>query len=118
MVMDKQHEFVLKTDPHLNFLPAYVFDFENKSISINIEIAKNIILSSIRSKRNQILEKLDYIQLKYLTDSEKLNKIETIKRQLRDLPDNVLRSMNNCTKLVDLNHISPPILTTYEEMIK
>ena len=44
MVMDKQHEFVLKTDPHLNFLPAYVFDFENKSISINIEIAKNIIL--------------------------------------------------------------------------
>lgn len=118
IVMDKQHEFVLKTDPNLVFLPAYVFDFENKSISINIEIAKKVILSLIRCQRNQILEKLDSVQLKCLANIEKLQKIERIKQELRDLPNTVLSSMCSCTKLVDLNHISPPILTTYEEMIK
>jgi hypothetical protein len=118
IVMDKQHEFVLKTDPNLIFLPAYVFDFKNKSISINIEIAKKVILSLIRCRRNQILEKLDSVQLKCLSNIEKLQKIERVKQELRDLPNTVLSSMCSCTKLVDLNHISPPILTTYEEMIK
>ena len=118
IVMDKQHEFVLKNDPNLVFLPAYVFDFETKSISINVEIAKKLILNLIRLQRDQILEKLDSIQLKYLGNIEKLQKIEKVKRELRDLPSTISSSISNCKKLVDLNHISPPILTTYEEMIK
>jgi hypothetical protein len=118
IVMDKQHEFVSKNDPNLVFLPAYVFNFETKSISIDIEIAKKLILSLIRLQRNQILEKLDSLQLKCLGNIEKLQKIENVKKELRDLPSTISSSISNCKKLVDLNHISPPILTTYEEMIK
>lgn len=117
MVLDDNHEFVLKTDPNLNFLPAYIFDFENKTISIDLEIAKKIILNLIKSRRNQILKELDIEQLKYIVDQEKLKRIEAVKQELRDLPVLILESMNNCNKLVDLNHILPPILTTYKEMI-
>lgn len=117
IVMDDTHEFVKKSDPNLNFLSAYNFDFDNKTISINIEVAKNIVLGFIRNRRNEILKEMDVEQLKYMADVDKLAKIQNVKQQLRDLPNQVLNSMSNCTNLVDLNHILPPILNTYREML-
>lgn len=117
IILDKTHDFVKKFDPNLNFLSAYVFDFDNKNISINIEVVKEIVLGFIRNKRNIVLKDLDTEQLKCITDQNKLIKIESVKQQLRDLPVQVLSSMSNCSDLTDLKHILPPILTTYKEMI-
>jgi hypothetical protein len=117
IILDETHGFVNKSDPNLNFLSAYVFDFHNKTILINIEVAKKIVLGFIRNRRNLILKDLDTEQLKGITDQNKLLKIENVKQQLRDLPDQVLSSMSNCYDLTDLNHILPPILVSYKEMI-
>ena len=102
IVLDDVHDFIKTSDRNLNFLSAYVFDFENKNISINIEVAKNIILDSIRIRRNIILKELDVEQLKCITNVDKLAKVESVKQQLRDLPDQLLNSMSNCENLVDL----------------
>jgi hypothetical protein len=117
IILDETHDFVKKSDQNLNFLSAYVFDFDNKTISVNIEVAKKIVLGFIRNRRNVVLKDLDTEQLKCITNQTKLSKIENIKQQLRDLPDQVLSSMSNCSDLSDLNHILPPILVSYKEMI-
>jgi hypothetical protein len=117
IVLDDVHDFIKATDRNLNFLSAYVFDFENKNISINMDIAKNIILGSIRIRRNQILKEMDVEQLKYMSNADKLAKIENVKKQLRDLPVDFSKSLDICTNFTDLKHIMPPILFTYKEMI-
>jgi len=117
IVLDDVHDFIKTSDRNLNFLSAYVFDFENKNISINIEIAKNIILGSIRSRRNQILKEMDVEQLKYMSTVDKLAKVESVKQQLRDLPVDFSKSLDICTNFTDLKHVMPPILFTYKEML-
>jgi len=117
IVLDDVHDFIKTSDRNLNFLSAYVFDFENKNISINIEIAKSIILGSIRSRRNQILKEMDVEQLKCMTNPDKLSKIENVKKQLRDLPVDFSKSLDICTNFTDLKHVMPPILFTYKEML-
>jgi len=117
IVLDDVHDFIKTSDRNLNFLSAYVFDFENKNISINIEIAKNIILGSIRSRRNQILKEMDVEQLKYMSTVDKLAKVESVKQQLRDLPVEFSKSLDICTNFTDLKHVMPPILFTYKEML-
>ena len=117
IVLDEMHDFVKTSDPNLNFLSAYVFDFENKNILINMEVAKKIVLGYIRNRRNDILKELDTAQLRFITNQDKLLKIDNVKEQLRDLPVQVSNSMSSCFNLVDLNHILPPILFSYKEMI-
>ena len=111
------HDFVKKSDPNLNFLSAYVFDFENKNILINMEVAKQIVLGYIRNGRNEALKELDTEQFRFMSNPDKLLKIDNVKQQLRDLPIQVSNSMSSCFNLVDLNHILPPILLSYKEMI-
>jgi hypothetical protein len=117
IVLDDEHDFIKTSDRNLNFLSAYVFDFENKNISINIEVAKNIILGFIRNRRNQILKEIDVEQLKYMSNADKLAKIENVKKQLRDLPVEFSKSLDICTNFTDLKHVMPPILFTYKEML-
>ena len=52
-----------------------------------------------------------------MSNPDKLLKIDNVKQQLRDLPIQVSNSMSSCFNLVDLNHILPPILLSYKEMI-
>lgn len=117
IVMDKQHDFIMKFDPNLEFLPAYKFDFDNNTISIDMDIAKLIVIDTIKRRRNNILKQLDTEQLKCMTNPDKLARLESVKQQLRDLPILILESMVGIDNLTDLRHISPPILTTYKETI-
>ena len=117
IVLDEMHDFVKKSDPKLNFLSAYVFDFENKNILINMEVAKQIVLGYIRNRRNEILKELDAEQLRFIANQDKLLKIDNVKQQLRDLPVNFSKYLDICTNFTDLKHVMPPILFTYKEMI-
>ena len=45
IVLDDVHDFIKNSDPNLNFLSAYIMDYENKTITINMDIAKNIIFN-------------------------------------------------------------------------
>ena len=110
IVLDQAHEFCQKFDRNLLFLPAYIYDYENKTINIDINIAKNIVLNLFRNRRNSLLRELDIEQLKYLTNPEKLAKIDNIKQLLRDLPVQINNALSRCETLTDLNHVLPPIL--------
>ena len=117
IVLDDVHDFIKNSDPNLNFLSAYIMDYENKTITINMDIAKNIIFNVLKNIRNQVLKELDVEQLKCITNPDKLSKIENVKQQLRDLPVDFSKSLDICTNFTDLNHVMPPILFTYNEMI-
>ena len=108
---------VKQENPNLNFLSAYIMDYENKTITINMDIAKNIMLYVLKNVRTQVLIELDAEQLKCITNPDKLLKIENVKQQLRDLPVDFSNSLDICTNFTDLNHVMPPILFTYKEML-
>lgn len=117
IILDEPHDFCKTFDKYFLFLPAYIFDYDNKTISLDMNIASSIVLNIIKKRRNEILQELDTEQLKCLTNPDKLNKIEIVKQQLRDLPIQLNNSLLDCKTITDLNHVLPPILITYKEML-
>tara|TARA_R110002020_G_scaffold59993_2_gene163058 strand:+ start:684 stop:1169 length:486 start_codon:yes stop_codon:yes gene_type:complete len=101
-------------DPAGNFQGAWEFDDDKNptSVVINVDKAKPIKVEWIRQLRNSTLQVLDKDVIIALGKGDKnaVEKIETKKQKLRDIPKDILPAVNKCKTLQQLQEIVPPEL--------
>ena len=71
-----------------DFFKAWVADFEAETVSVDMDIARDITADMIRKQRKPKLEELDvqYMRASEAKDEEKMAEIVAMKQVLRDLP--------------------------------
>lgn len=99
-------------DPHQSFFDYWVFDDETNptKIVVDLEAAEGLWLEELRTERDLRLEFLDKRQLQALVkkDDVEVDRLEEIKQQLRDLPENV--DFSSVEQAEDIKDILPAVL--------
>lgn len=72
-------------------------------------------IAILRQKRDAALEELDKAIIRHITNPDTLSRIESTKQELRDIPGAV--DLSFVTHPVDIEHLSPPVLSTYKEFV-
>ena len=95
-----------------DFFKAWVADFEAETVSVDMDIARDITADMIRTQRKPKLEELDvqYMRASEAKDDEKMAEIVAMKQVLRDLPASP--AIQEAKTLGDLNRLAQSSVET------
>ena len=94
------------------WLHVYDIDFKKPAFSVNQERLHASIMNRIRTERDSALGELDNFSLRFVTDSKKMEEVENIKQELRDLPTKI--DLSRVKTISEAENVTPPILETYK----